>query len=98
MRIMISDEADEVIKKSFDSLENRYQNYSYLIRGNEIVFNCVLLLYYKCHKINVNCGGSYTDFLNQIKNKEATINPINKKENKYAVTVVLNFDKIGKHA
>ena len=30
VKIMISDEADEVIKKYFDSLKNRYQNNSIL--------------------------------------------------------------------
>ena len=42
---------------------------------------------YKCHKINPNCGGSYTDSTDWIKNKQATINPINKKDKcfQYAV-------------
>ena len=40
------------------------------------------LLYYKCHKANPNCGGSYIDSPDWIKNKKVTINPINKKENK----------------
>ena len=57
-------------------------------------------MYYKCHKINPNCGGSYIDFPDWIKNKKTTINPINKKDNKYfqyAVTVTLNHEEIGKH-
>ena len=29
----------------------------------------------------MNCGGSYTDSRDWIKNKNATINPINKKDN-----------------
>ena len=37
------------------------------------------MLYYKCHKINFNCGGSYKDSSHWIKNKKATINTINKK-------------------
>ena len=42
---------------------------------------------YKCHEINLNCGGSYTD-------------SINKKGNKYflyAVTVTLNHEETGKN-
>ena len=31
------------------------------MRGSEFVFDYVHLLYYKCHKINLNLGGSYTD-------------------------------------
>ena len=96
---MISDEADEVIKKLFDSLKNRYQNNLESIRGSEFVFDHVQLLYYKCYKINVNRGGSYIDSPDWIENKKATINPINKKDNKcfqYAVTVALNYEEIKK--
>ena len=56
---MINNEADQVIKILFDSLKNRYQNNFQSIRGSEFVFNYVHLLYYKCHKINFNHGGSY---------------------------------------
>ena len=96
---MISDEADEVIKKLFDSLKNRYQNNLESIRGSEFVFDHVQLLYYKCYKINVNRGASYIDSPDWIENKKATINPINKKDNKcfqYAVTVALNYEEIKK--
>ena len=54
---------------------------------------------YKCHKINSDHGGSYIDSPNWIKNKNSTINPINKKDNKcfqYAVTVGLNHEEIKK--
>ena len=39
---MISDEADEVIKKLFDLLKNRYQNNLQLMRDSEFVFDYVL--------------------------------------------------------
>ena len=38
-------------------------------------------MYFKCHKINPSCGGSYVDSPDWIKNKKATKNPI-KKDNK----------------
>ena len=60
-------------------------------------FDCFHLLYYKCYKINLNRGGSYIDSPEWIKNKKATINPINKKDNKcfqYAVAVTLNHEEI----
>ena len=79
---MIDDEVDEVTKDLFDSLKNRYQNNSESIKGSEFVFDYVDLLYYKCHEINPNHGGSYIDSLDWIKNKKGTINPINKKDNK----------------
>ena len=49
------------------------------MRGSELVFDYVQLLYYKCHKMNLNGGGSYIDSPDSIKSKKATINPINKK-------------------
>ena len=55
IEIMINDEADE------DSLKNRYQNNLESMKGSEFVFDYVHLLYYKCHKINPNRGGSYVD-------------------------------------
>ena len=99
IEIMITDEADEVIKELFDSLENRYQNSLESMKGSEFVFDYVYLFYYKCHKINPNRGGSYIESPDWIKNKKATINPINKKDNKcfqYIATVVLNHEEIKK--
>ena len=53
--MIINNEAYEVIKKPFVSLKNRYQNN---------------LLHYKCHKINLNHGGSYIDAPDWIKTKK----------------------------
>ena len=99
IEIMISDGTNEIIEKLFNSLKNRYQNNFQSMRGIEFVFDYVHLLYYKCHNINLNCGGSYIDSPDWIKNKKATINPINKKDNEcfqYAITVVVNYDEIKK--
>ena len=60
-KIMINDEADEVIKELFNSPKNRYQNNLESMKNNEFVFDYVQLFYYKCHKINANRGGSYRD-------------------------------------
>ena len=49
--------------------------------------------------MNPNCGGSYKDSSDWIKNKQATINPINIEDNKcfhYAVTAALNHEDIRK--
>ena len=83
VEMMINDEADEVIKVLFDSIKNRYQKKLESMNGSEFVLDYVHLLYYKCHKISPNGGGSYMDSSDWIKNKKATINPINKKDNKY---------------
>ena len=52
------------------------------MKDSEFVFDYIQLLYHKCHKINSNCGGSYIDSPDWVKNKKATINPINTKYNK----------------
>ena len=99
IEIMISDVTDEIIEKLCISLKKRYQNNLQLMRGSEFVFDYVQLLYYKCHKINLNRGGSYIDSPDWIKNKKATINPTNKKDNKcfpYAITATLNCEEIKK--
>ena len=59
IEIVIKDDADEVIKESFDSLKNTNQNNLGLMKGSEFVFSNVHLLYYKCHKINPCRGRSY---------------------------------------
>ena len=61
IEIMIDDEAYEVIKQLFDSLKNRYQSDLESMKGSEFAFDHVQLLYYKCDKINPNCGRSYTE-------------------------------------
>ena len=50
-------------------------------------------MYYQCHKINPNQGGSYIDSPDWIKYKKPITNLTNKKDKKcfhYAVTVVVN--------
>ena len=58
-----------------------------------------MMLIYGISLKNVKSGGSYIDSSDLIKNKKATLNPIDKKDNKcfqYAVTVVLNHEEIRK--
>ena len=55
---------------------------------------------YKCHKINLNRGGSYIDSPDCIENKKTTINSINKKDKKcfqYTIAVALNYEEIKKY-
>ena len=97
---MMNDKADEIIEKRFDSRKNSYQNNLESMKGSEFVFNYIHLMYYKFHKTNPNCVGSYIDSPDWIKTKKATINPINKKDNKcfqYGVAVALNYEEIKEH-
>ena len=69
------------------------------MKGTEFVFDCLHLLYVKCQKINLNRGGTYIDTSDWIWRERATINSINKKDNKcyqYTVTVPLNYKEIKK--
>ena len=76
---MVIDVTDEIIENLLNSLKNRYKNNLQSMRGSEFIFDYVELLYYNCHKINLKRGGSYIHSPDWIKNKKATINPINKK-------------------
>ena len=71
IEIMISDVPDDIMEKLFNSLKNRYQNNLQTMIGSEFVFDYVQLLYYKCHKMNLNGSGSYMDSPDWIKNKES---------------------------
>ena len=99
IEIMINDKEDKVVEELFELLLNRYQkNLQESMKSSGFVFAYVHLLYFKCHKINPNRGRSSVDSPDWIKNKKVTINPFNKKDNKwfqYAVNVALNHKVIG---
>ena len=70
------------------------------MKGSELSFDAVNLLDYDLNKISLNRGGSYIKSPDWIGAKKATINPINKKDDKcfqYALTVALNYKKINDH-
>ena len=52
---------NEFIKELYKLLKNRYQNILELMKGSDFVFDYDHLLYYKCHRLNLNCGGLYID-------------------------------------
>ena len=66
------------------------------MRGNDVVFDSVQLMYYKCHKVNFKRGGSNIDSPDWIKKKKATRNPRNTDDKciQYATTVTLNYEEI----
>ena len=74
---MAYDNPEKNINKLFDFLF-RYQNgLETQTRESAFIFDCVNLLYHKCHKMSFKCGGLYIDCLKRIKKKKATINSEN---------------------
>ena len=56
-------DANEVFDELFESLHSRYQgNLETSMRAKDFIFDSVQLMYYKCHKVNFSCDGSYIDF------------------------------------
>ena len=59
-KIMMGSETDEIIKKLFESLLQRYQE---VLEGSmkisEFIFDSVDVLQYDLNKIDLNRGGSY---------------------------------------
>ena len=69
---------------------------SNLMKGSDLVLDYVHLSHYGCHKIIFKPSRPSIDFLDW---KKATINPINKEDNKFfqhVVKVTLNHEKIKK--
>ena len=73
IEIMNHNKTNEDMEEIFKSLLNRYQTgLETSIRRCDFIFDCVNLLYYKCHKINFKCGMSYIDSPDWIKNKKSS--------------------------
>ena len=97
---MSYDNAKKVVNELFDSLPFRCQaGLETSMRGSDFIFDSVQLLYYKCQKINLKCGGLYIDSEDWIKRETATINPRNTDDNffQYAGTVALNYEEVESH-
>ena len=58
---MINDQADEVLENVSESFKNRYQNNLEPTKGDQFIFNSVLLMYYKCRRTNIIGDESYID-------------------------------------
>ena len=69
------------------------------MKGSDFAFDGINYLYYDLNKITISKGGSYIDFPKWLKNKKSTINPKNNdyKCFQYAITLALNYDKIGRN-
>ena len=53
----------KLLRNTFNHFFSRYQTgLKTSMRGSDFIFDCVHLLYYKCHEISPNWGGSYIEF------------------------------------
>ena len=98
---MNGSDTDEIIKKLFKSILQRYQeNLQEKMRGSDFAFDGVNVLYYDFNKISISRNGTYIDSPKWLKNKKSIINPKNNdyKCFQYAVTLALNLDKINKNS
>ena len=91
--------ANGVVDELFQSLLSRYHiGIETSMWGSDFIFNSVQMLYYKFHKTNFKCSGSYIDSPDWIKKKKITINSKNYDEKcfQYATIIALNFEEIKK--
>ena len=64
IEFMANKKTDEGTEKLVQSILSRYEiGLETSMRDSDFIFDCVHLLYYKCHNINFKQGGSYTDSL-----------------------------------
>ena len=62
IKFMLYYDVNKVVDELSDSLCSRYQNnLETSMEGSEFIFDSVHLIYYKCHRVNFRCGGSYID-------------------------------------
>ena len=91
---------DEIIKGLFESFLQKYeQNLQEKMKGSDFEIDGVNFGYYDFNKISISRGVSYIDSPKWLKNKKSTINLKNNdyKCFQYAVTLVLNLDRINNH-
>ena len=96
-----SDNSEDILEQLINSLYKYYED-KLLICGTDssYVYESVEGLSIHFHKIDLNRGSSFMPSPDWLKNKGATINPQNTKDNycfMYAVTIALNHKEIGKN-
>ena len=97
-KIMVGNESDNIIKELFESFLDNYQKEEQIMRGaSGFIFESVELIDYKLDKVSFKREKSYIESTEWLKNKGATINPKNKKDDnffQYALTLALNYNEI----
>ena len=76
IEFMLYDNANEALHKLCESRLLRYQiDLEASIKRSRFIFESVQLIYYKCHRIDVKRGSSYTDYPDWIKKKKSNNKP-----------------------
>ena len=96
MEVVTFNTPEKITEQLCESLYSRYQiSLETQMRGRDDIFDCVNLLYCKCHTINFEYVPSYTDSPDWIKKKKATINAKMMMINVFnAQTIASSFDEI----
>ena len=96
-----SDNSEDLLEQLINSLRKYYADKLLIFRtDSSYVYESVEGLSIHFHKIDLNRESSYTPSPDWLKNKGATINPQNTKDNycfMYALTIALNHKEIGKN-
>ena len=96
-----SDNSEDISEMLIDSLRKYYSDKLMICRtGSSYVYDSAEGLGIHFHKIDLNRAASYIPSPDWLKNKKATINPQNTKDNycfMYAVTIALNHKEIRKN-
>ena len=101
IEILPSDDTNKIIKKLNDSLFDNYQEQLLILKNSSnYTFDSVEVLGIHFYQIDIKRGSSYIKSPEWLKNKVATINPQDTKNNycfKYAMIIALNHQEINHH-
>ena len=75
VKIMWGSDADDIIRKLFESFWNNYQKEKEILEASDFIFESVELMDYKLHKVSLRRGRSNIKSPEWLANKRATINP-----------------------
>ena len=96
--MMWGNETSDIIEELFKYFLDNHQKEEQIMRGgSDFIFESIDLLYSSLNETRLKRGKSYIKSTEWLKNKGATINPKNKKDNKcfqYSVTLALNYNEI----
>ena len=98
IEILPGDDVNDIIKQLTDSFYENYQEEMLKLRnGSSYEYDSVELLDIHFHTIDLRRGSSYIKSPDSIKNKGATINPKNTKDNRCFLYAIVDHGNITHH-